>query len=290
MPKEHTDIILTSVASICHELGLTEDALKFATMAFKINFVEPSTNFLLALLHYTNANPIMAMYYMKNVLRVEPEYYDGKAELLLKTWACRIKLGKYKDVKNPVKNVEHCDGEDIEKKYDPNLNKGIVCSLDENQCKTASIQCVRLDKNGHSNKIDHSFQADHSYKTDHFDNLPHCHLNKKLRKSPATSNLPEGSGEMEPDQSQLESFMDYPKMFQIRISLERDHITGKENDFYVTMSVNYDDFPEATFHVRDETGNYKLTFDKCNEVRELDWMYFTYFFKSYSMRNIKLVF
>lgn len=92
-PKDQTDVVLVSLSSVMNQMGFKDQALKYATLAFKINYVEPSTNFLLALLHYESSNPLLAMYYMKNALRVEPGYYDGLAEKLLKVWACRIKLG-----------------------------------------------------------------------------------------------------------------------------------------------------------------------------------------------------
>lgn len=127
------------MGSIFHQLGLIEDAIKFASLAFKVNYVEPSTNFLLALLHYTKNNPIPAMYYMKNVLRVDPNYYDGKAEQLLKTWACRIKLGAYEDLKSPAEKSM----EDMCDERDSFNGEGVICSPNGDQCKTAAIQCIR---------------------------------------------------------------------------------------------------------------------------------------------------
>ncbi|KAJ8969284.1 hypothetical protein NQ314_001822 [Rhamnusium bicolor] len=109
VPKDPTDVVLVSIGSMVYQLGFIEQAMKFATLAFKINYVEPSTNFLLALLHYSNNNPLLAMYYMKNVLRADSEYYDGHAETLLKTWGCRVKLGSYSPMKEnndiPIKEV-----------------------------------------------------------------------------------------------------------------------------------------------------------------------------------------
>nr|CAI5851357.1 unnamed protein product [Callosobruchus analis] len=59
VPRDATDAVLVSLGSVAHQLGLTEQAMKFAALAFKINYVEPSTNFLLASLHYTNKNPLL---------------------------------------------------------------------------------------------------------------------------------------------------------------------------------------------------------------------------------------
>lgn len=117
---------------------MIEDAIQFAMLAFKVNYVEPSTNFLLALLQYEKSNPILAMYYMKNALRVDSSYYSGKAEMLLKTWACRIKLGGYEDLRKEKKSDLCRDGE-----REAFNGEGVVCSANGEQCKTATIQCVR---------------------------------------------------------------------------------------------------------------------------------------------------
>lgn len=119
-------------------MGLTNQALKYANLAFKLNYVEPSTNFLLALLHY-ESNPLMAMYHLKNVLRVDPDYYDGQAEVLLKIWACRAKLGPY----NPIKPIDKGQQEEICSGSNKETFKGqgMICSANGDNCKTASIQC-----------------------------------------------------------------------------------------------------------------------------------------------------
>lgn len=121
-------------------MGLIENAVQFATLALKVNYAEPSTNFLLALLHYTQNNPILAMYYMKNVLRVEPNFYDGQAERLLKTWACRIKMGNYELVSNKKEITEEMCAEKDKQ------NAGVVCSANGETYKTATIQCFRTEK------------------------------------------------------------------------------------------------------------------------------------------------
>lgn len=123
------------MASIFQQLGAIDESLELAKAAFKVNYVEPSTNFLLALLYYAKNNPILAMYYMKNALRVDPNHYDGVAEKFLKTWACRIKMGAYEDAKKPA------EGTCLEK--DAIQGQGVICSRNGEQCKTAEIQCFR---------------------------------------------------------------------------------------------------------------------------------------------------
>lgn len=140
VPDDSTDVVLVSISSVVYQIGFLDQAMNFALLAFKINYVEPSTNFLLAILHYSNNNPLLGMYYMKNVLRVDPEYYDNKAELLLKTWGCRIKLGGYNNVKqsnerNPVEGM--CTKQESFK------GEGVICSPNGDHCKTAAIQCYQ---------------------------------------------------------------------------------------------------------------------------------------------------
>lgn len=141
VPRIHADVMFISIGSIFHQMGLVDYALQFATFAFKLNYIEPSTNFLLALIHYTQNNPIRAMYYMKNVLRVESDYYDGYAEKLLKIWACRIKMGNYDIIKNKKEKTEEMCPES-----DGHNEEGVICSTNGEICKTASIQCFRTDK------------------------------------------------------------------------------------------------------------------------------------------------
>lgn len=147
-PKDQTDVILISIGSIVHQVGLVNQALKYANLAFKLNYVEPSTNFLLALLHY-ESNPLMAMYYMKNVLRVDSEFYDGQAELLLKLWGCRIKMGTYNNVKKPAEKLpqEICSEKESFK------GQGMICSANGDDCKTASIQCFRTKEGTITNPV-----------------------------------------------------------------------------------------------------------------------------------------
>lgn len=149
VPKDYTDVILVSYGSLLYQHRLIDDAIKFATLAYKLNDVEPSTNFLLGLLHYSKNNPIMAMHYMKNVLRVDAFYYDGRAETLLKTWACRLKLGNYEDIDGSKTDSAIC-GEKGGLSVD-----GVICSAKGGQCKTATIQCVRADniKEGAGKKV-----------------------------------------------------------------------------------------------------------------------------------------
>lgn len=78
---------------------------------------------------------------MKNVLRVDPHYYDGLAEKYLKTWACRLKMGSYEDIKETTEPVS--EGMCSEK--DAFTGEGVICSANGEQCKTAAIQCYKTD-------------------------------------------------------------------------------------------------------------------------------------------------
>ncbi|GJQ65171.1 hypothetical protein Trydic_g7312 [Trypoxylus dichotomus] len=278
VPKEHTDVVLVSMGSIFHQLGLIEDAIKFASLAFKVNYVEPSTNFLLALLHYTKNNPIPAMYYMKNVLRADPNYYDGKAEHLLKTWACRIKLGSYEDLKiteeKPVEDM--CDEQDTFN------GEGVICSPNGDQCKTASIQCVRA---GSEREIREIEKPEAGVVTQ-------CSKRKVGVGQSLISTLlaAEGSGGTEPDQSQLESMVDHPQQaFHMRISLGDESLGGNTlGDFYVSVSLTDDPVPEPMLHVYDKSGKYPLSHKACREIKDADWLHFTSMWQSIAARNVDI--
>jgi hypothetical protein len=212
-PKDQTDVILVSISSVVHQLGLVNQAMKYANLAFKLNYVEPSTNFLLALLHY-DSNPLMALYYVKNVLRVDSEYYDGQAELLLKIWGCRIKMGTYNNVKKPAEKMPQ-----------------EICSEKE------------------------SFKG-------------------------------QGSGDIEPDQSQLERITDSPHPIHMKILLGDDQVApGPTPEFYVGFSD--DSASETVLHVYDKSGTYPLSSHACKEIIEADWVHFTSMWQSIAARNIE---
>ncbi|XP_031341481.1 tetratricopeptide repeat protein 17-like isoform X2 [Photinus pyralis] len=283
VPKEYTDVVLVSIGSIYHQLGLTDDAIKFANLAFKVNYIEPSTNFLLALLHYTQSNPILAMYYMKNVLRVDPDYYGGKADELLRVWSCRLKMGSFEDVKS--KTEKNLEGMCSEK--DAFSGEGVICSANGEQCKTAAIQCFRSD----------SLHEDSTITLDLKPKLlttQQCTKQKVGLGQSLISTLlaAEGSGGIEPDQSQLESLIDNPQQaFHMRISLGDEHTATGANtlgDFYVSVSLTDDPVPEAMLHVYDKSGTYPLSPRGCQNIRDADWLQFTSMWQSIAARNVDI--
>ncbi|KAF5282200.1 hypothetical protein FQR65_LT02897 [Abscondita terminalis] len=283
VPKEYTDVVLVSIGSILHQLGLIDDAIKLATVAFKVNYIEPSTNFLLALLHYSKNNPILAMYYMKNVVRVDPVYYGGKADELLRTWACRLKMGSYEDTKSKTeRNVEGMCSE-----KDAFNGEGVICSANGEQCKTAAIQCFRSD-------------SVHEDSTITLDLKPKLLSTQQCTKQKvglgqsliSTLLAAEGSGGVEPDQSQLESLIDNPQQaFHMRISLGDEHTPTGGNtlgDFYVSVSLTDDPIPEAMLHVYDKSGTYPLSPKGCQNIRDADWLQFTSMWQSIAARNVDI--
>lgn len=141
---ERAEPILVSIASVTHQLGYTDDAIKFAIQAFQRSEVDPSTNFLLALLHYKKNKPLLALFYLKNALRMDRNYYDGRAEELLKIWSCRLKLGAFPDVQNSVR--QKVDKTCTEKtKVNEEAGEAVFCSLKGENCRTAAVQCFQRD-------------------------------------------------------------------------------------------------------------------------------------------------
>jgi tetratricopeptide (TPR) repeat protein len=258
-------VILVSISSVVHQLGLVNQAMKYANLAFKLNYVEPSTNFLLALLHY-DSNPLMALYYVKNVLRVDSEYYDGQAELLLKIWGCRIKMGTYNNVKKPAEKMpqEICSEKESFK------GQGMICSANGDDCKTASIQCF------HTKSLEDGVVLKH----------PFVKFNSGVKQSlMSTIIAAEGSGDIEPDQSQLERITDSPHPIHMKILLGDDQVApGPTPEFYVGFSD--DSASETVLHVYDKSGTYPLSSHACKEIIEADWVHFTSMWQSIAARNI----
>ncbi|XP_018331207.1 tetratricopeptide repeat protein 17 isoform X2 [Agrilus planipennis] len=278
VPKDYTDVVIISISSVLHQLDLVDDALKFAMLAFQVNYVEPSTNFLLALLHYKKNNPILAMYYMKNVLRVEPNYYNGLAENLLKTWACSVKLGSYEDEKIKIDKITEgmCSDKDSFR------GEGVICSANGEQCKTASIQCFRTeaikDPILEKEKI----------------SLSNCGKSRGGFGRSFVNNFMNGD-KNEPDQSHLETMNNYPhQTFHMRISLGSGNGEAKEQnenvlgDFYVSVSLTDDPLPEPLLHVYDKSGTYPLSATTCRDIRDSDWLHFSSMWQSIATRNMDI--
>lgn len=133
-------MVLVSISSLLYELGFIEDALKVALEAFSVNNIEPATNFLLALLYSVKDNPVIASYHLKQTLRLDPNFYQERADLLLRTWACRSRLHF---IEGSGAKQEPREGMCAEK--DAVSTEGVFCSAGGEQCKAAAIQCYRAE-------------------------------------------------------------------------------------------------------------------------------------------------
>ncbi|XP_017779959.1 PREDICTED: tetratricopeptide repeat protein 17 isoform X2 [Nicrophorus vespilloides] len=267
VPKEFTDVILVSMGSIMQQQGITESALKFASLAFKVNFLEPATNFLLALIHYQKNNPLLAMYYLKNVLRVDPHYYGGEAERLLKLWACRIKMGSYEHSKEEKSLM--C-GE-----KDGFSGEGVICSTSGEQCKTAAIQCFRADndKDGVVKPITKIINSGGDQ----------CGKPNNLGAGSLLSTLLTTDGPADfPDSESHEMHM------KALLADEQSKAGGHNlGDFYVFVSTE-EPSTEVMLHVYDKSGTYALTWNKCKDIKEADWLHFTSMWQTIAARNFNV--
>ncbi|CAH0560129.1 unnamed protein product [Brassicogethes aeneus] len=292
VPKEPTDVVLVSIGSLVYQLGFNDQALKFATLAFKINYVEPSTNFLLALLHYSKHNPLLAMYYMKNVLRVEPDYYDGKAEELLKLWSCRVKLGGFTTTKFSTLPEQPVNGMCV-KKDASFKGEGVLCSPNGEQCKTASIQCYPTNLGAEELKKPSCFSGN-SHSSEKI-GLGHTLISTLLSSDGGAS------GDVEPDQSKLESVTDEgdnkppAHAFHMRLSLGEKHPAHEHarlGDFFVgvVVSVALSDDPEREnlLHVYDQFGTYSLSPSGCKNMKITQEFKYTSVWPSIAARSLDI--
>jgi len=211
---------------------------------------------------------------------------------LLKLWACRIKTGSYRDSEKPIQSDKRKENEadtsekqkherehqrEKEKeqererererdqkrtgneaaanmcKRDAGFNgEGVICSPNGDQCKTAAIQCFKSDNGGSSI------------------------CSRNIGAGQLLSTLHDGSGEIEPDQSQLESLMDNNEKSTTLLSL---------GDFFVSFNVYS---PELILNVFDKTGTYIITNDICKGIKTDDWIHFTSIWQSLPARNINM--
>ncbi|KAL3267073.1 hypothetical protein HHI36_011213 [Cryptolaemus montrouzieri] len=257
--QEPNEIILVSIASIAHQLGFIEDATKFAIQAFQQNEDDPNTNFLLALLHYKKNKPMMALYYLKNTLRVDKNYYNGQAEMLLKIWSCRVKLGATPEVQNTIRQK-------IDKICSDKAainEEGVICSLRGENCRTAAVQCFRRDSlptnDGNENKDSqgcpkpqtnndgssvHSLLVDHTF-------------------SDSDQLLVEGS----------------VQAFHMKISL---------GDNLAPIALMDDPIPDVLVQVYEKSGTLLLSPQRCRQIKEAEWVYFTSMWQSIATRNVDI--
>lgn len=221
---EYKDVVLVSIGSMLYELGYIDDALKVALEAFSINKVEPATNFLLSMLYNIKDNHVIATYHLKQALRVEQNFYSDQADLMLKTWACNSRLHILDE--STIKQ-ENKDGMCAEK--DAMSTEGVICSAGGEQCKAAAIQCYRAETipgdESELQSLSKLLSSDHC--TQRKIGLGHSLISTLLAANNGGdsairdgANALEGSGNLEPDQSQLESMSEgQQQAFHMRISL-----------------------------------------------------------------------
>ncbi|CAG9761969.1 unnamed protein product [Ceutorhynchus assimilis] len=261
-PKDDTDVVLVSLGSTSYLLGLKEQALKFATLAFKINYVEPSTNFLLALLHYENNNPLLAIYYLKNTMRVDPKFYDGLAEKLLKIWSCRIKLGAGpRFIKPTIESKLHCPQSASFK------GEAIVCDEDRTNCKKENMQCFKtqkqivIDSTGVRTSESYEQCKDEAVQS----------LGQQIMASLVAAETTDDEYFIK-GRERLRDAKDgfyYPHIHHhvhMGLSLGAEHFLKEYNkvgDFYVSLDINESPDQEQRLHIYDKYGTYTLSNSVC---------------------------
>ncbi|KAJ8678526.1 hypothetical protein QAD02_014313 [Eretmocerus hayati] len=103
VPDRFRDVPLISIASISQKFSLIDNALFVAQEAFRVNPVEPITNYLYGTLLHIKGNSSGAMHHLKQSLRVDPRLMDGRAMTMLETIACQERfnaayLNEYEDI------------------------------------------------------------------------------------------------------------------------------------------------------------------------------------------------
>ncbi|KAL1509209.1 hypothetical protein ABEB36_003981 [Hypothenemus hampei] len=268
-PKDHTDVVLVSLGSTVQLLGLQDQSLKFATLAFKINYIEPSTNFLLALLHYENYNPLLAIYYLKNTLRVAPNYYNGLAEKLLKIWSCRIKLGIGPKIVKAAFEEKHnsplpCSPPEPVKPL-------VLCDTGNINCKGDDLHCFKSEKR--------HVDSEGLKTTDIFEQCKKSSLKNLGQQIMASLMAAETRDEDEIHEEKLRDMKNgffYPHVHHhvhMGLSLGGDHFLkeyDKVGDFYVSLDLNDNPDNEQRLHIYDKFGTYTLSDKVCENSNLLN--------------------
>lgn len=142
VPDDYRDVVLVSISSVLHQLGYTEEALKIALEAFSHNKVEPSTNFLIAQLYNLKDNTLIASYHLKHAIKVDPNYYNKELEVMLRNFACKMKLNVPQETTTKVEVKEGM----CQEKDSLSTSDGVICSAGTGEhFKTAAIQCYQTD-------------------------------------------------------------------------------------------------------------------------------------------------
>ncbi|VEN58217.1 unnamed protein product [Callosobruchus maculatus] len=245
------------------------------------------------------------MYYMKNVLRADPNYYDGQAERLLRIWGCRIKLGGY------VATTHHKDSLDGTTKETCSTGagssggsafrgEGVVCSANGEQCKNAAIACYKkTGEESPESPVKPSLQCEGG--PSHLRNQQ-LHRDANLGSTIISSLLAatDGSGDSEPDQSRLERMMerstttfsatgDAVNGYHMRLSLGDDYHTQDLQalgDFYVALTE--DSQAENLLHVYDKFGTYTLSTSTCKTAKIIHKFKYSTVWPSIVIRSLDL--
>ncbi|XP_044749368.1 tetratricopeptide repeat protein 17 [Coccinella septempunctata] len=261
--QEPTETILVSIASVTHQLGYTDDAIKFAVQAFQQSEAEPSTNFLLALLHYKKNKPLMALYYLKNTLRADRGYYDGQAENLLKIWSCRLKLGAFPEVQNSVRQKvdKTCTDKAATKEEG---GEGVICSLKGENCRTAAVQCFRRDSVPDSDVV--------ARKDDQG-----CVKHQGTNDGSSLQSLLVDHSLTDSDQLLMEGSV---QAFHMKISLG--------DNLAPIVALMDDPIPDVLVQVYEKSGTLLLSPMRCQQIKEAEWVYFTSMWQSIATRNVDI--
>lgn len=261
--REPSEAILVSIASIAHQLGHEEDAIKFALQAFQRVDDDASTNFLLALLHYQQNKQLMALFYLKNSLRAEKGYYDGEAENLLRIWSCRMKLGVFPENHNSVRDkVDKTCNDKTTTSVD--RGEGVVCSLKGENCRTAAVHCFRKD----------SVPSDDAVEGKDNQN---CVKNQMTKDGAHVQNLFIDPSQKDPADLPIEGSI---QAFHMKISLG--------DNLAPIVALMDDPIPDVLVQVYEKSGTLLLSPVRCQQIKEAEWVYFTSMWQSIAARNVDI--
>lgn len=258
--QEPKEIVLVSIASIASELGYYDEAFKYASEAYDLDDSDVSTNFFLAVLNYKKNKLLRALYYLKNVLRVDSSYSDGKAELLLKIWSCQLKMGALTNIPTELQhniNEKTCTKKD-------STNDGVICSVNGEHYKTAAIQCFRTDKMPMKG-ID----------------INSPKIKQNCGKKSDQDHLYSSSDVLDKSISELLEENSHQAL-HMRLSLD-DNLGST-----VSVAVIEDPVPEALLHLYEKSLTLLLSPLRCRDIKNAEWVYFTSMWQSIATRNVDI--
>ncbi|XP_067009164.1 tetratricopeptide repeat protein 17 [Anabrus simplex] len=260
VPGNYRDVVLVSLGSLLLRLGHLDAALLAAEEALETNDLEPTAQFLMALVLETRGNHSGAVIHLRQILGVDPGYLGGRAQEIHRAAACMSRfegLGSSDSLDSSSEDMcgaSSGGGRPVDLLTSlESLKEGetVLCSANGEQCRAVQCFSAGQDSGG-------------------VVTLEPAAVSRLLTSGSAQCGGSALSSD-QTDETELERMADTPspKQFHVRIALGEDSALHNAplGEFYVPVALTDD----AWLHVYDKSGTYPLSPGECERIKNVDW-------------------